>query len=89
MYPTLAQSIDCQSNRCHVSSSKLHISVEQTSFAIESVRDTQTTIAAMQTASKQLKMEHKKIDIGAIEDMQDDLSGMGKSIHCNTNYQLI
>ena len=49
--------------------------MEQTSFAIESVRDTQTTIAAMQTASKQLKMEHKKIDIGAIEDMQDDLSG--------------
>ena len=39
------------------------------------MRDTQTTIAAMQTASKQLKMEHKKIDIGAIEDMQDDLSG--------------
>ena len=49
--------------------------MEQTSFAIESVRDTQTTISAMQAASKQLKMEHKKIDIGAIEDMQDDLSG--------------
>ena len=49
--------------------------MEQTSFAIESVRDTQTTISAMQAASKQLKIEHKKIDIGAIEDMQDDLSG--------------
>jgi Snf7 len=49
--------------------------VEQTSFAMESVRDTQTMVAAMQTAAKQLKVEHKKININQIEDMQDDLSG--------------
>ena len=51
------------------------LSVEQTSFAMESVRDTQTMVAAMQTAAKQLKVEHKKININQIEDMQDDLSG--------------
>mmetsp|Transcript_7787 Transcript_7787/g.7862 ORF Transcript_7787/g.7862 Transcript_7787/m.7862 type:complete len:226 (+) Transcript_7787:212-889(+) len=50
--------------------------VEQTSFAIDSVKDTQTTIFAMQAASKQLKVEHTKIDLGAIEDMQDDLGDM-------------
>ena len=49
--------------------------MEQTSFAMESVRDTQTMVAAMQTAAKQLKVEHKKININQIEDMQDDLSG--------------
>jgi len=30
----------------------------------------------MQAASKQLKVEHTKIDLGAIEDMQDDLGDM-------------
>ena len=49
--------------------------MEQTSFAIDSVKDTQTTVLAMQAASKQLKIEHKKMNIGEIEDMQDDLTG--------------
>lgn len=49
--------------------------MEQTSFAIDSVKDTQTTVAAMTAASKQLKVEHKKINISEIEDMQDDLTG--------------
>lgn len=56
------------------------LSVEQTSFAMESVRDTQTMVAAMQTAAKQLKVEHKKININQIEDMQDDLSGEDHSL---------
>ena len=55
-------------------------SVEQTSFAMESVRDTQTMVAAMSTAAKQLKVEHKKININQIEDMQDDLSGEDHSL---------
>ena len=61
--------------------------MEQTSFAIDSVKDTQTTVAAMTAASKQLKVEHKKINISEIEDMQDDLTGKSVSlIHpCNCN----
>jgi charged multivesicular body protein 5 len=41
--------------------------VEQTSFAIDSVKDTQTTIAAMKAASVTLKSEAKKIKIDDIE----------------------
>jgi charged multivesicular body protein 5 len=40
------------------------------------VKDSHTTIAAMQAASKQLKTEHAKIDIDKIEDMNDDLADM-------------
>lgn len=50
--------------------------VEQTQFAIESVKDTQTTVTAMKAAGKMLKKEHKKLNINEIEDMQDDLAGM-------------
>lgn len=57
--------------------------MEQTSFAIDSVKDTQTTVAAMQAASKQLKVEHKKINIAEIEDMQDDLTGQYIEFFCN------
>lgn len=58
----------------------LILSVEQTSFAIDSVKDTQTTVQAMQAASKQLKVEHKKINISEIEDMHDDLAGVCLSV---------
>jgi Snf7 len=58
----------------------LILSVEQTSFAIDSVKDTQTTVQAMQAASKQLKVEHKKINISEIEDMHDDLAGVYLSV---------
>jgi charged multivesicular body protein 5 len=47
--------------------------VDQTSFAIDSIKDTQTIVAAMKTASVQLKAEQKKVNIAEIEDMQDDL----------------
>lgn len=50
--------------------------LDQTVFALESVKDSHTTIAAMQAASKQLKKEHGKIDIDKIEDMNDDLADM-------------
>ena len=40
------------------------------------MKDAHTTVAAMQAASKQLKTEHKKIDIDKIEDMNDDLADM-------------
>ena len=39
--------------------------VEQTAFAIETVKDTQTTVFAMKAAAQALKVENQKIDIGA------------------------
>jgi len=50
--------------------------IDQTAFAIESIRDTQTTVAAMKAAAVQLKQEHKKINLNEIDDMQDELSDM-------------
>ena len=50
--------------------------VEQTSFAIDSVKDTLTTVDAMKAASKTLKTEFKKVNIDNIEDVQDDLADM-------------
>jgi charged multivesicular body protein 5 len=50
--------------------------VEQTSFALDTIKDTQTTIFAMKAAAGTLKAEHKKIDLNDIENMQDDLEGM-------------
>lgn len=50
--------------------------VDQTAFAINTVKDSQVTIAAMKAASKELKKEHKKININEIEDMNDDLMDM-------------
>ena len=55
--------------------------VEQTAFAIDSVKDTQTTVAAMKSATKTLKAENKKININDIEEMQDDLAGIVIVIH--------
>jgi charged multivesicular body protein 5 len=49
--------------------------VDQTSFAIETVRSTQTTVATMKTAAKTLKKENKKINLSEIEDMQDEMEG--------------
>ncbi|CAM9838031.1 unnamed protein product, partial [Ascophyllum nodosum] len=50
--------------------------IEQTSFAIESVKDTSTTVAAMKDASKTLRADIKKIDIDKVEDMTDDMADM-------------
>jgi len=50
--------------------------VEQTAFAIETVKDTQTTVFAMKAAAQALKVENQKIDIGSVEDLQDDLADM-------------
>lgn len=50
--------------------------IEQTNFAIDSVKDTITTVDAMKAASKTLKTEFKKVNIDNIEDLQDDLADM-------------
>ena len=44
--------------------------IEQTSFAIDSIKDTQTTVEAMKAASTTLKMESKKLNMDQIEDTQ-------------------
>ena len=50
--------------------------MEQTVFALDTVKDTQSTVIAMKAASVALKSENKKINISEIEDMQDDLQDM-------------
>ncbi|CAK8671799.1 unnamed protein product [Clavelina lepadiformis] len=50
--------------------------MEQTNYSIQTMKDTQTTVAAMKTGLKQMKKEHKKIDINKIEDLQDDMEDM-------------
>lgn len=55
--------------------------IDQTAFALETVKDTHTTIAAMKAASATMKLEHKKINLSEIEDMQDDLEDMMDDIN--------
>src|SRR4051812_48276622 len=43
--------------------------IDQTKFATESVKDTITTVAAMKSASKQLKTDMKQIKISEVEDL--------------------
>jgi charged multivesicular body protein 5 len=43
---------------------------------METIKDSHTTIAAMKDAAKQMKVEHKKIDLNEIEDLNDDLADM-------------
>jgi charged multivesicular body protein 5 len=50
--------------------------IDQTAFAIDTVKDTQTTVAAMKIATKTLKVENKKINLNEIENMQDELEGI-------------
>ncbi len=49
--------------------------IDQTSFAIETVKNTQVTVAAMTAAAKTLKVEQKKINLNDLENMQDDMEG--------------
>lgn len=55
--------------------SNQQFNVDQTSFAIETVRSTQTTVAVMKTAAKTLKKENKKINLAELENMQDEMEG--------------
>ena len=49
--------------------------IDQTNFAITSIKDTQTTVAAMKAAAKTLKVEQKKINLNDLENMQDEMEG--------------
>jgi charged multivesicular body protein 5 len=59
--------------------------IDQTNFAIETVKSTQITVSAMKEANKQLKIENKKINLSEIEDMQDDLEGKLSFSHSFTH----
>ncbi|KAL4159722.1 hypothetical protein PRNP1_000295 [Phytophthora ramorum] len=50
--------------------------IEQASFAIDTSRDTISTVAAMKSAAVQLKAETQKIDISELEDVQDDMADL-------------
>merc|ERR1711941_78528 len=50
--------------------------MDQTSYAIQSMKDTQQTLVAMKAGAKEMKKEFKKMDIGKVEDIQDELEDM-------------
>lgn len=50
--------------------------IDQTSFAIDTVKNTQESVSAMKIAAKTLKKETKKLSLSEIEDMQDDMEDM-------------
>uniref|UniRef100_A0A1I7YDC8 Charged multivesicular body protein 5 n=1 Tax=Steinernema glaseri TaxID=37863 RepID=A0A1I7YDC8_9BILA len=50
--------------------------MEQSNFAIQGMKDTQTTVAAMKSGMKAMRTELKKLDIGQIEELQDQMEDM-------------
>lgn len=50
--------------------------MEQASYAVQSLKDTQSTVVAMKTGMKQMKKEFKNINIDEIEDFQDEMADM-------------
>ena len=50
--------------------------MEQTSFALENLKETATTVEAMKDTAKELKKQYKTIKIDKIEDIQDDLADL-------------
>merc|ERR1712203_164201 len=50
--------------------------MEQTNYATQSLKDTKTTVNAMKLGVKEMKKEFKNVNIGQIEDLQDDLADM-------------
>jgi charged multivesicular body protein 5 len=50
--------------------------LEQQNFAIQSLKDTKTTVDAMKIGAKDFKKAYKHINIDQIENMQDDLEDL-------------
>eukprot|EP00043_Microstomoeca_roanoka_P016827 m.173711 g.173711 ORF g.173711 m.173711 type:complete len:473 (-) comp16533_c13_seq1:192-1610(-) len=50
--------------------------MEQQNFAVQSLKDTHSTIAAMREGKNAMQQEFKKLNIDSIEDLQDDLEDM-------------
>uniref|UniRef100_A0A170WXP6 Charged multivesicular body protein 5 n=1 Tax=Triatoma infestans TaxID=30076 RepID=A0A170WXP6_TRIIF len=47
--------------------------MEQANFAVQSLKDTQSTVVAMKAGVKSMQKEFKKINIDDIEDIQDEI----------------
>jgi len=56
--------------------SQQSFNMEQSNFAIQGMKDTQTTLAAMKGGLVTMKKEYKKLDIDKIENMQDEMADM-------------
>ncbi|EJW86872.1 charged multivesicular body protein 5 [Wuchereria bancrofti] len=50
--------------------------MEQSNFAIQGMKDTQTTVVAMKQGLKTMQKEYKKLDIGKIDKLQDEMEEM-------------
>lgn len=50
--------------------------MDQTSFAIQNMKDTQVTVNVMKTGMKAMKQENKKLNIGKVESIQDEMEDM-------------
>ena len=50
--------------------------MEQANYAIQTVKDTKTTVDAMKMGVKSMKKEMKKVNLSEIENVQDDLEDM-------------
>ncbi|CAK9114012.1 Charged multivesicular body protein 5 (Vacuolar protein-sorting-associated protein 60), partial [Durusdinium trenchii] len=50
--------------------------VDQQNFMLESMRDTQDTVATMKDSAKAMKKQFKQINLDKIEDLQEDISEM-------------
>eukprot|EP01086_Lenisia_limosa_P008650 TRINITY_DN3062_c0_g1_i3.p1 TRINITY_DN3062_c0_g1~~TRINITY_DN3062_c0_g1_i3.p1 ORF type:complete len:195 (-),score=62.54 TRINITY_DN3062_c0_g1_i3:39-623(-) len=50
--------------------------IDQQQFVQQSMQDTVTTVNAMKAANVQIQKEFKGIDLGKIEDMQDDMEDL-------------
>jgi len=50
--------------------------MEQTNYTTQMLKDTKTSVDAMQTGLKQMKKEYKSVNIDKIEDLQDDMQDM-------------
>ncbi|KAJ2851121.1 Vacuolar protein-sorting-associated protein 60 [Coemansia brasiliensis] len=50
--------------------------LQSTVFAMDNVKNTMTTMQAMQDANKELKKQYKNIDVDKIYDIQDEMSDL-------------
>lgn len=50
--------------------------MDQSNFALQGMKDTQVTVAAMKDGLKVMQREYKKMDIDKIEDLQDQMEDM-------------
>ena len=55
--------------------------IEQQNMAIQSMKDTKTTVEAMKIGLKEMKKEYKKIDLNKIENLQDDMADIMEQVN--------